>query len=88
MTLTVEEVLENNLFINRKIITKLKILQDIGLGYINLFRPIDSLSGGEAQRIKLSKYIGQNLKEKYFLFDEPLIGLSKTDQVNILKLFE
>lgn len=52
-----------------------------------MFRTTDTLSGGEAQRLKLTKFIGKRQKDKLFIFDEPLRGLSCTDAINILNLF-
>jgi len=52
---------------------------DIGLGYLNLSRPIDSLSGGEAQRVKLVRHLSSSLSDMLYIFDEPSTGLHPRD---------
>lgn len=62
-----------------ELLTKLQSLIDIGLGYLTLDRPTGTLSGGEAQRIKIAKYLTSALTDMLYVFDEPSVGLHPHD---------
>ena len=67
---------------------KLKTLQDLGLGYLTLGENTPSLSGGEAQRLKLASEMGKSQADSVFVFDEPTIGLHPLDVQSLLGIFQ
>ena len=70
------------------IASKLSVLENLGLGYLNLNEDTPALSGGEAQRLKLASEMGRTQTDAVFVFDEPTIGLHPKDVQVLLKVFE
>src|SRR5690606_20035832 len=68
----------------KEISTRLDFLLDVGLDYLSLSRPSKSLSGGEAQRIRLATQIGSQLVNVLYILDEPSIGLHQRDNVKLI----
>lgn len=68
----------------KEIEQRLKFMQEVGLGYLQLNRSADTLSGGEAQRIRLSAQLGSNLRGVLYVLDEPTIGLHPRDNEKLL----
>lgn len=72
----------------KKINSRLQILQDLGLGYLTLGEATPSLSGGEAQRLKLASEMERKQDVSVFVFDEPTIGLHPLDVQTLLQVFD
>ncbi len=70
--------------IMKEIISRLHFLDQVGLGYITLSRSVGSISGGEAQRIRLATQIGSNLMGVLYILDEPSIGLHQRDNQKLI----
>ena len=87
--MTVDEAMK--FFIDKRaLLRKLDALRSVGLGYLRLGQSTDSLSGGEAQRLKLASFLSENAKsdvQRLFLFDEPTTGLHYTDVEQLIKTF-
>ena len=66
---------------------RLQVLQDLGLGYLTLGEETPSLSGGEAQRLKLASEMGKAQSDSVFVFDEPTIGLHPLDVQTLMSVF-
>lgn len=67
---------------------RLQVLQDLGIGYLTLGEATPSLSGGEAQRLKLASEMGRQQDTSVFIFDEPTIGLHPLDVQTLLRVFD
>ena len=86
MALSVDEALEacSDLSLIR---SRLQVLHDLGLGYLTLGEATPSLSGGEAQRLKLASEMGRGQGDSVFVFDEPTIGLHPLDVKTLMNVF-
>ena len=71
-----------------EIIQRLHFLDHVGLGYLQLDRSADTLSGGESQRIRLAAQLGSNLRGVLYVLDEPTIGLHPRDNIKLLNTLE
>lgn len=71
--------------INHEIVARLSFLVNVGLDYLSLSRSAETLSGGEAQRIRLASQIGSGLVGVMYILDEPSIGLHQRDNARLLK---
>ncbi|MFT5875488.1 MAG: excinuclease ABC subunit A [Clostridium sp.] len=76
-------IIANQIF--KEINNRLNFLKDVGLDYLNLARSSGTLSGGEAQRIRLATQIGSSLMGVLYILDEPSIGLHQRDNAKLIK---
>jgi excinuclease ABC subunit A len=72
----------------KEICTRLEYLCDLGLGYLTLNRPSNSLSGGESQRVNLAASLGSSLIGSLYILDEPSIGLHSRDSQRLIKVIK
>ncbi len=72
----------------QEIVSRLEFLQNVGLSYLTLDRAANTLSGGEAQRIRLATQIGSSLQGVLYVLDEPSIGLHQRDNERLIKTME
>jgi excinuclease ABC subunit A len=63
-------------------------LLDVGLSYLTLNRLANTLSGGESQRIQLTKFLGSNLTDSLYILDEPSIGLHSRDTERLIRVLK
>jgi len=70
----------------KEILARLQVMEELGLGYLHLGRPTSTLSGGEAQRVRLTAQIGARLKGILYVLDEPTIGLHQRDNSRLISL--
>ena len=71
----------------RLVTRRLQLLEDLGLGYLTLGEETPSLSGGEAQRLKLASELDKGQNDSVFVFDEPTVGLHPLDVRTLLQVF-
>ncbi len=83
-TLSAKEALKTK----KSIVDKLTTLDSLGLGYLTLSEETPALSGGEAQRLKLSSEMGKSQSDSLFIFDEPTIGLHPKDVESLIAVFD
>jgi len=89
LEMSVDEAIEFFAFLPGGVDTALQSLSDVGLGYVKLGQSSDTLSGGEAQRVKLASFLGKGRSHNkvLFIFDEPTTGLHFNDIKKLLASF-
>lgn len=70
----------------KEILSRLQIMKDLGMSYLQLTRPASSLSGGEARRVRLATQVGSRLRGVLYVLDEPTIGLHQSDNSRLISL--
>jgi excinuclease ABC subunit A len=90
MTVTEAILFFNSHASGRRVTKRLQVLDDVGMGYVRLGQSATTLSGGEAQRVKLAAHLTNHETEKHhlFIFDEPTTGLHFDDTAKLLKCFD
>jgi len=74
--------------IQKEILSRLKVIEELGMSYLQLTRTTASLSGGEARRIRLAAQIGMSLRGVLYVLDEPTIGLHQRDNTRLISLLK
>ena len=88
LEMTIDEAIEHFANVPR-LVKKLQIISDVGLGYIKLGQPATTLSGGEAQRVKLATELSrQSTGKTLYILDEPTTGLHAADIDRLLKILQ
>lgn len=82
----IEDIVEEGSLVSRKFEKNIRLLSKLGLGHLSLNQKINSLSGGENQRIKLFKALGDDSRIKNFGLDEPSKGLDKSAMLDLIKI--
>ncbi len=85
-SVSIKEEIENRII--KEIVYRLQLLIDIGVGYLSLARVSNTLSGGEAQRLRLMKILDSDLVDMIYVLDEPTIGLHSKDTEGIIKILK
>jgi excinuclease ABC subunit A len=74
--------------IQKEILSRLRVIAELGMGYLQLSRTTQSLSGGEARRVRLAAQVGVRLRGVLYVLDEPTIGLHQRDNTRLLSLLQ
>jgi excinuclease ABC subunit A len=74
--------------IKKEILSRLHVMKDLGMSYLQLTRPTSSLSGGEARRVRLATQVGARLRGVLYVLDEPTIGLHQSDNSKLISLLK
>src|SRR5690606_15082260 len=71
-----------------ELLQRVRTLIQVGLSYLTMYRTANTLSGGESQRIQLTRFLGSNLTDSLYILDEPSIGLHPRDTDNLIKVLK